>query len=111
MNWPKISIVTPNFNNGKYLEDTIVSVLSQNYPNLEYFIIDGGSTDNSLEIIKRYERHLAGWTSEPDGGMYEAIDKGFNKTTGEIMAWLNSDDMYHRKSLFAVGKLFCDLPN
>jgi glycosyltransferase involved in cell wall biosynthesis len=110
MNYPKISIVTPSYNQGQYIEETILSVLEQNYPNLEYIIIDGGSTDNSVEIIKKYEKHLAYWVSEKDGGMYEAIQKGFDKSTGEIMAWLNSDDMYHRKSLFTVAKVFQDLP-
>ena len=74
---PKISIVTPSYNQGQYLEDTILSVISQGYPNLEYVIIDGGSTDNSVEIIKKYEEHLTYWVSEPDNGMYDAINKGF----------------------------------
>lgn len=106
MNNQKISIVTPNFNGGEYLEQTILSVLSQNYPNLEYIIIDGGSTDNSLEIIKKYENHLAYWISEPDNGLYEAVQKGFEKSTGEIMAWINSDDLYHSKAFFTVDEIF-----
>ena len=110
MNYPKISIVTPNYNMGAYLEETIKSVISQNYPNLEYFIIDGGSNDNSLEIIKKYERHLTYWISEKDNGMYHAIQKGFEKSTGEIMAWLNSDDMYHSNSLFIVAEIFDSFP-
>ena len=101
-NYPKISIVTPNYNGVKYLEQTIVSVLNQNYPNLEYIIIDGGSTDGSVEIIKKYESKLSYWVSEPDMGLYHAIQKGFEKSTGEIMAWINSDDMYVKGS-FSIG--------
>lgn len=104
--FPKISIVTPNFNGGVYLEQTIQSVLSQNYPNLEYIIIDGGSTDNSVAIIKKYESQLAYWASEPDKGLYDAIQKGFEKSTGEIMAWINSDDLYHPKAFFTVAEIF-----
>lgn len=105
-NFPKISIVTPNYNQAKYLEDTILSVLNQQYPNLEYIIIDGGSTDGSIDIIKKYENHLAYWESAPDKGMYDAIQKGFGKATGEIMAWINSDDMYQSKSFFTVAEIF-----
>lgn len=104
--YPKISIVTPNFNGDTYLEQTIQSVLSQNYPNLEYIIIDGGSTDNSVALIKKYESQLAYWVSEPDKGLYDAIQKGFEKSTGEIMAWINSDDLYHPKAFFTVGEIF-----
>jgi len=104
--YPKISIVTANFNGGKYLEGTILSILNQNYPNLEYIIIDGGSTDSSLEIIKKYEDSLAYWVSEKDEGVYHAIQKGFEKSTGEIMAWLNSDDLYHPNCLFTVAEIF-----
>lgn len=104
--YPKISIVTPNYNKGQYLEETILSVIEQNYPNLEYIIIDGGSTDNSVEIIKKYEKYLAYWTSEKDNGMYEAIQKGFDKSSGEIMAWINSDDKYHLGAFSAVAEIF-----
>lgn len=104
--FPKISIVTPNRNGGEYLEQTILSVLNQNYPNLEYIIIDGGSTDNSLEIIRKYEDKLAFWVSEPDKSLYDGIQKGFEKSTGEVMAWLNSDDMYHPGALFTVAEIF-----
>ncbi len=89
---PKISFVTPSFNQAKYLEETIDSVLSQGYPNLEYIVMDGGSTDGSVDIIKRYEKHLAYWQSKPDGGQYNALNDGFAKTSGEIMGWINSDD-------------------
>lgn len=102
----KISVITPNYNNGKYLEQTIKSVLNQQYPNLEYIIIDGGSTDNSIEIIKKYEKHLAFWISEPDKGQSHAINKGFEKSTGDILCWLNSDDLFHDKTLFKVNVFF-----
>ncbi|MDG1332111.1 MAG: glycosyltransferase family 2 protein [Crocinitomicaceae bacterium] len=105
-NYPKISIVTVNYNNGEFLEDTIKSVIEQEYPNLEYILIDGGSTDNSLEVIERYKEHFAYWVSEPDGGQYQAIQKGFEKSSGEIMAWLNSDDKYLPRSLFKVAEIF-----
>lgn len=106
MNYPKISIVTPNFNGGVYLEQTIQSVLSQDYPNLEYIVIDGGSTDDSVAIIKKYESQLAYWVSEPDSGLYDAVQKGFDKSTGEIMAWINSDDLYHPKAFFTIAEIF-----
>ncbi|MCX8522323.1 glycosyltransferase [Chryseobacterium formosus] len=106
MIYPKISIITPNFNGGDYLEETIKSIIDQDYPNLEYIIIDGGSTDNSIDIIKKYENHLAYWVSEPDNGLYHAIQKGLEKSSGEIMAWLNSDDIYHKKALFTVAEIF-----
>lgn len=104
--YPKISIVTVNYNCGEFLEETIRSVIDQGYPNLEYILIDGGSTDNSLEIIEKYKDHLAYWVSEQDEGQYQAIQKGFERSTGEIMAWLNSDDKYLPRSLFKVAEIF-----
>jgi len=91
---PRVTIVTPSYNQAEYLEETIRSVLLQGYPNLEYFVIDGGSTDGSVEIIKKYEPWLAGWVSEKDNGQSDAINKGFSHATGEWLGWLNSDDCF-----------------
>jgi len=104
--WPKISIVTPSYNQAEFLERTILSVLNQNYPNLEYIIIDGGSTDGSVEIIKRYEKYLAYWVSEKDKGQSDAINKGFARSTGEILAYINSDDVYHPEAFLKIVKAF-----
>ena len=104
--FPKISIVTASYNLAPYLEQTILSILDQNYPNLEYIIIDGGSTDGSVDIIRKYEPHLAYWVSEPDGGLYDALQKGFDRSTGEIMGWLNADDLYHPGALSIVQEVF-----
>jgi O-antigen biosynthesis protein len=103
---PKITIVTPSYNQGEFLEACIDSVLSQGYDNLEYIIMDGGSTDNSVEILKKYEKFLAHWESGEDGGHYNAVNKGFSRSTGAIMGWLNSDDMLHPKALQILGSVF-----
>lgn len=110
MSQPKISIVTPSFNQGAYLERTIRSVLEQDYPNLQYVVMDGGSTDESVGIIQRHADRLDFWASEPDGGHADAINKGFARCDGEIMAWLNSDDMLMPGSLHVVGEIFQSLP-
>jgi len=92
-NYPRITIVTPSFNQANYLPETIESILNQNYPNLEYIIIDGGSTDGTVDIIKKYESHLSYWVSERDKGQSDAIMKGFAKSSGELFTWVNSDDV------------------
>jgi glycosyltransferase involved in cell wall biosynthesis len=102
--WPKITVFTPNYNYGHYLEETIRSVLLQGYPNLEYIILDGGSTDNSVEVIKKYEPWLTYWHSKPDRGQTDAIDQGLAKTTGEIFNWINSDDVLMPGALFAIAE-------
>ncbi len=91
---PLVSIVTPSFNQAEFIEATIQSVLTQDYPHIEYIVIDGGSTDGTLEILHEYANRFAYWTSEPDSGQTEAINKGFDRASGDILAWLNSDDLY-----------------
>lgn len=108
--YPKISIVTPSYNQGEYLESTIQSVLRQDYPNLEYIIMDGGSTDASLEIIERYADRLAHWESGRDKGQADAIYKGFMRSRGEILGWVNSDDMLLPGALKKVARYFKDHP-
>lgn len=104
--FPKISIVIVNYNLADYLETAIRSVVDQEYPNLELIVVDGGSTDESVEIIRKYESKIAWWVSEEDEGQIDALEKGLAKTTGEIMAWLNSDDRYHHRALWEVAKIF-----
>ena len=92
MHYPKITVITPSYNQGRFLESTIRSVIYQNYPNLEYFVIDGGSTDQSVNIISYYTDDITFWVSEKDKGQSDAINKGFKRATGDIVTWLNSED-------------------
>jgi glycosyltransferase involved in cell wall biosynthesis len=108
--WPRITVVTPSYNQGRFLRACMRSVLGQPYPNLEYVVIDGGSTDGSVEIIESFEKDLAYWVSEPDAGHYDALNKGFRRATGDILAWLNSDDMYTPWAFAVVADIFRRLP-
>ncbi|MBC7232570.1 MAG: glycosyltransferase [Chloroflexi bacterium] len=101
--WPRVSIVTPSYNQGRFVEETIRSVLLQGYPDLEYIVIDGGSTDGSVEVICKYAPWLTYWVSEPDRGQAHAINKGVSLATGEIFGWLNSDDVYMPSALATVA--------
>jgi glycosyltransferase involved in cell wall biosynthesis len=105
---PRISIITPSYNQGDFLEETIQSVLNQNYPNLEYIIIDGGSTDGSVEIIKKYEEYLTYWVSEPDFGVYDALNRGLSRSTGEIIGFINSDDIYCKIFFKELAQVFLE---
>jgi cellulose synthase/poly-beta-1,6-N-acetylglucosamine synthase-like glycosyltransferase len=104
--WPRISVVTVTYNQGAYLEETIRSVLMQGYPNLEYIVVDGGSTDNTQSVLQRYSHQLAACISEPDEGQSDALNKGMSRATGDILAWLNSDDQYLPNTLRAVAESF-----
>lgn len=106
--YPRISIITPTYNQGAFIEETIRSILLQNYPNLEYIIIDGGSTDNTLEVIKKYEPWITYWVSEKDRGQSHAINKGLEKCTGDICNWINSDDCLTENALQKIQKAFKD---
>lgn len=108
---PKITVVTPSFNQGRFIEDTIKSVLEQNYPSIEHIIVDGGSTDQTTTILSRYTDQIAFWTSEPDGGQTDALVKGFERASGDILCWLNSDDMFEPGALKFVGEFFRDRPD
>jgi glycosyltransferase involved in cell wall biosynthesis len=104
--WPRITIITPSYNQGEYIEETILSVLNQGYPNLEYFIVDGGSNDNTLEIIKKYENVLDWWVSEPDRGQSHAINKGLHRATGDLINWINSDDLLFPGALKRIAEAY-----
>ena len=104
----KISIVTPTYNQGEFIEQTICSVIEQNYPNLEYIIIDGGSTDNTVQIIRKFEKYISYWVSEKDNGQAHAINKGLALSTGELFNWLNSDDYLESGALFKIAEAFTD---
>ncbi len=108
---PRISIVTPNYNRAEYLEETILSVLDQNYSDTEYIIVDGGSTDGSIDIIRKYEKHLAYWVSEKDRGQGHALNKGFRKATGDILGWINSDDFYLPGAFDEISRLYTESPD
>lgn len=107
---PTITVVTPCLDRVDTIEHTICSVLDQGHPGLEYVVVDGGSTDGTVDIIRRYERFLAGWTSEPDAGQYAAVAKGFARTRGEVMAWLSADDVYLPGALAVVSDVFSAFP-
>ncbi len=106
-----VSIVTPSFNQARYIEATIQSVLAQDYPRIEYLIVDGGSTDGTVEIIKKYASRVAWWASEKDQGQTDAINKGFGRAGGQILAWLNSDDTYEPGAVSAAVKYLLEHPN
>lgn len=103
-NLPRISVITPSYNQGIYIEETILSVLNQNYPNLEYIIIDGGSNDSTVEVIKKYESRINYWISEKDKGQSDAINRGFAMATGDIICWLNSDDYFLPNTLNYISQ-------
>jgi glycosyltransferase involved in cell wall biosynthesis len=107
---PRISIITPSYNQGPFIERTIRSVLDQDYPDLEYFVVDGGSSDSTVDILKRYETRLS-WVSEKDRGQTDAINKGIRKATGDVIAYLNSDDVYAPGALLRIGEFFRDHPD
>ena len=111
MNNPTVSIITPSFNQAAYLEQTLCSVLDQSYPHIEYLVVDGGSTDASPAIIQRYASRLAWWVSEPDHGQAEGLNKGLQRASGEIIAWLNSDDLYLPGTLHRVARFFQQHPD
>jgi glycosyltransferase involved in cell wall biosynthesis len=104
--YPKISLVMPSYNQAQFLEETIRSVLDQNYPNLEYIVIDGGSNDGSVEILQRYADQFTYWVSEPDQGQTDALNKGFSKATGDLFCWLCSDDLLEPRALHEVAEFF-----
>lgn len=111
VNKPLVSVITPSWNSAAYIEQTILSVINQTYKNVEYIIIDGGSSDGTLDIIRKYESSIDYWVSETDDGMYQAINKGMKRASGEIVAYLNSDDLYYPDTLEKVVNFFADNPS
>lgn len=111
MNKPKISVVVPSFNQVAFIDQTLRSIIDQNYPNLELIVIDGGSTDGSVDVIRKYESHIIYWVSAPDGGQTRGLIKGFEKATGDIMCWLNSDDLFDADTLHDVADFMERNPN
>lgn len=107
---PLVSIITPSFNQAQYLEQTLLSVLNQDYPHIEYWVMDGRSTDESVEIIQKHADKLAGWVSEKDKGQADAVNKGFRRASGEIIGWLNSDDLYYPGAIAGAVKAFQEHP-
>ena len=104
--WPRMTVVTPSFNQGKYIEETIRSVLLQGYPDIEFFILDGGSADETLSVIKKYERFLSGWRSERDDGQAASVQEGFKRSSGDLVAWQNSDDFYGKDSFSKIAEVY-----
>ncbi len=109
--WPRITLVTPVYNGVRFIEDTIRSIVHQGYPNLEYIVVDGGSTDGTVDIIRKYQKHISWWVSRRDRGVYDALNTGFAQGTGDIMGWLNASDLLHTSGLFVVGSVFASLPS
>ena len=110
LEYPKITVVTPSYNQGQFIEATIKSVIGQQYPNLEYIVCDGGSTDETVEILKKYADKITWWCSEKDKGQSDAINKGMHRATGDIVCWINSDDVLLPGTLLTVAKFFHDHP-
>lgn len=109
--WPRISVVVPSFNQGDFIGRTLQSIIAQEYPNLELIVMDGGSTDATVDILQQHDAHITWWTSEPDGGQTDALIKGFERATGEIMCWLNSDDLLEPSALHEVAEFFAAHPD
>jgi glycosyltransferase involved in cell wall biosynthesis len=106
----RVSVITPSYNQGKYLEETVKSVLGQHYPNFEFIIIDGGSTDDSVNIIRKYEKDISYWISEPDKGQSNAVNKGLQIASGDIIGWINSDDVYYEGTILKAVQVFTEHP-